>query len=135
MTVAALTTSMTGTAQGAEPTADGGARLDTNAFLRLLVAELQNQDPTKPMDSTQLVAQLSSFAQVEQATTTNVKLAAILDALSVGQAAGLIGRTIVSADGGGSGIVDAVRITAEGPVAHLSGGGEILIGQGVTVRP
>jgi flagellar basal-body rod modification protein FlgD len=35
-------------------------------FLQLLVAQLQNQDPTAPQDSTQFVAQLAQFSQLEQ---------------------------------------------------------------------
>lgn len=135
MTVASITTATPGTVRGTVPAPNSSGTLDTNAFLRLLVAELQNQDPTKPMDSTQLVAQLASFAQVEQATATNVKLASVLDALAIGQATGLVGRTIDAADGATSGTVAAVRITAEGLVAQLAGGGEIVVGQGVTVRP
>jgi flagellar basal-body rod modification protein FlgD len=35
-------------------------------FLKLLVAQLQNQDPTQPQDSLQFVSQLAQFAQLEQ---------------------------------------------------------------------
>jgi|ERR1700689_1499333 flagellar basal-body rod modification protein FlgD len=35
-------------------------------FLQLLVAQLQNQDPTQPQDGTQFVAQLAQFASLEQ---------------------------------------------------------------------
>jgi flagellar basal-body rod modification protein FlgD len=35
-------------------------------FLKLLVAQLQNQDPTQPQDGTQFVAQLAQFATLEQ---------------------------------------------------------------------
>jgi flagellar basal-body rod modification protein FlgD len=34
-------------------------------FLQLLVAQLQNQDPTQPMDSTTFVTQLAQFQQLE----------------------------------------------------------------------
>jgi flagellar basal-body rod modification protein FlgD len=48
--------------------------VDYQSFLRLLVAEMKNQDPTNPMDSTQYVAQLASFSQVEQSVQINSKL-------------------------------------------------------------
>ena len=51
--------------------------LDPNTFLSLLVAELQYQDPTKPMDTAQLVQQLAVMSQVEQSTQTNAKLSAM----------------------------------------------------------
>ena len=45
----------------AAPVAPAPSTLDYSAFLRLLIAEMKNQDPTKPMDSAQYVAQLASF--------------------------------------------------------------------------
>jgi flagellar basal-body rod modification protein FlgD len=135
MTVASLT-SPTNIASPTAASATAAAKnntLDTGAFLKLLVAELKNQDPTKPMDSTQMVQQLSSFSQVEQATATNLKLGSILDALSIGQASGLLGHVVTSADGSKAGTVEAVRISTDGPVARLSDGSEILLAQGVTV--
>jgi len=115
------------------PPASIGTALDANGFLKMLVAELQYQDPTKPMDSTQLVQQFSSMSEVEQATQSNVKLSSILDQLSIGQASGLIGRTVGSPDGSQSGTIEAIQITAGGAVAHLSDGTRLLLSQGVTV--
>ena len=54
------TTPTTSTAQSSP------SDLDYNSFLKLLIAQLQNQDPSQPMDSTAFVAQLASFSQVEQ---------------------------------------------------------------------
>lgn len=110
------------------------AALDATAFLKLLIAELQFQDPTKPMDTSQMVQQLSSFAQIEQAAATNVKLSGLLDAMSVGQGASLIGRTIVSADGSEAGLISSIRLTETGFVAQLANGQAVTIGQGTTVR-
>ena len=55
--------------------------LDYNAFLKLLIAQMKNQDPTKPMDSTAFMAQLATFSQVEQSVSTNTKLDSLLDRL------------------------------------------------------
>lgn len=55
--------------------------LDQGDFLRLLTAQLQNQDPTKPVDNFQYVQQMAMFAQVSGSTETNVKLAAVIDRL------------------------------------------------------
>jgi flagellar hook assembly protein FlgD len=41
------------------------ASADQNMFLQLLVAQLKNQDPTQPMDSTTFVTQLAQFQQLE----------------------------------------------------------------------
>lgn len=134
----AITTSIaqtsTATSQVSTTRNQQAASLDPNQFLKLLVAELQYQDPTKPMDTTQLVQQLSSLSQVQQTAQSNTTLASILDRLSLGQASSLFGRTITAADGQSSGVVDAVRVTTDGLVAQLANGGEIAVGPGVVIR-
>jgi flagellar basal-body rod modification protein FlgD len=46
-------------------------------FLQLLVAQLQNQDPLNPTDSTQFVTQLAQFQQLEQSVNTGQDITAI----------------------------------------------------------
>jgi len=55
---------------------------DFNTFLTLLTAQMRNQDPLKPMDSTEFVAQLASFSAVEQQIETNSKLTELLGMLT-----------------------------------------------------
>ncbi len=70
--------------------ADGGALAsDFQTFLTLLTTQLKNQDPLKPMESTEFVAQLASFSSVEQQVRTNDRLEQILDALGGGSTGGL----------------------------------------------
>jgi flagellar basal-body rod modification protein FlgD len=54
---------------------------DFQSFLRLLTAQLRNQDPLSPLDSTQFVAQLASFSTVEQLASANTRLDKIADRL------------------------------------------------------
>lgn len=110
------------------------ASLDANAFLRLLIAEVRNQDPANPIDSSQYVAQLATFSSVEQATQTNAKLDTLLTSLSLSQADSIIGRTITSADGTVSGVASELRIVSGGAVAVLENGRQVELGAGVTVR-
>ncbi|MDN5351449.1 MAG: flagellar basal-body rod modification protein FlgD [Clostridiales bacterium] len=42
--------------------------LDKDAFLNLMLVQLQNQDPLSPMDNSQMIAQMSDFSMVEQMT-------------------------------------------------------------------
>ncbi|MDR2935284.1 MAG: hypothetical protein LBV70_05335 [Candidatus Adiutrix sp.] len=49
------------------PVTDGSERqMGKDAFLTLLLTQLQNQDPTSPMENTDMVAQLAQFSQLEQ---------------------------------------------------------------------
>jgi len=78
-------------------TSAGAMASDFETFLTLLTAQMRNQDPLKPMESTEYVAQLASFSSVEQQVRTNDSLERIFDLLSGGAADGLaewIGKEI-----------------------------------------
>lgn len=109
------------------------AALNYDSFLRLLVAQLKNQDPTEPMDSTEQMAQLATFSQVEQTIQTNKRLEMLLQSSNLSQAGSMIGRTITSADGKTSGVVQEVRVYSDGLIAVLEDDTEVVIGAGVTV--
>ena len=55
------------------------ASADLESFLTLLTAQLRNQDPLSPLDSTEFIAQLASFSSVEQQIGTNSRLDQIVD--------------------------------------------------------
>ncbi len=105
-------------------------QVDYQSFLKLLVAQMKNQDPTNPMDSTQYMAQLAAFSQVEQSVQMNTKLDQMLQSSTLAQADAIIGRTITSADGETTGKVEEVRLVSNGIVAVLEGGKEITVGPG-----
>ncbi len=117
----------------AATTSAAKANVDYQSFLRLLVAEMKNQDPTQPMDSTQYIAQLASFSQVEQSIQVNSKLDNLLQLTQLTQAGSIIGKTVTSADNSVSGVVSSVKLTSEGLVAVLDSGDNLLIGEGVSI--
>ena len=110
-----------------------GASVDYQSFLKLLVAEMKNQDPTNPMDSSDYVAQLATFSQVEQSVQINSKLDNILQASVLSQAGSLIGKTVTSADGSITGTVAEVKLYSDGLIAVLENGEEIAMLPGVTI--
>ena len=135
---AAGTTSSTASTSAAASTASTSsataATVDYNSFLQLLVAELQNQDPTNPADPTQYMSQLASFSAVGQTIQTNTKLDTLLTSSALTQAEETVGRTVTSADGGTTGTVTSVAIGTGGTVtATLSTGKTVVMGSGVTV--
>jgi flagellar basal-body rod modification protein FlgD len=109
------------------------ASLDYTAFLRLLIAQMQNQDPTNPTDPAQWMGQIASFSNVEQSIQANAKLDALMTSTALSQVDGLIGHTITSGDGTISGKITSVRIISGGSVAVLDNGKELLLGEGVKV--
>jgi flagellar basal-body rod modification protein FlgD len=71
--------------------------LGTDDFLKLLMAQLQNQDPLQPTDGTQFVTQLAQFSQVQQSVAQSTTLGTIstqLQGLSNSNASGLVGKTV-----------------------------------------
>lgn len=80
----------------ASSTAMAKSSADYNMFLKLLTTQMQNQDPLKPIESTEYASQLAQFSQVEQTiqqTTTLNNILAQLSTQSLSQATGLIGNT------------------------------------------
>jgi len=73
-------------------------------FLTLLTTQLQNQDPTSPMDSNQFTQQLVEYSQVEQQLDTNTKLDSLIS-LSSNQSSSLamsyLGKNVTLTDGSG----------------------------------
>lgn len=114
-------------------TAKSKSQVDYDSFLKLLVAQMKNQDPTNPMDSTQYVAQLASFSQVEQSVNMNAKLDSLLQSSALAQANSLIGRTVTNADDTLSGKVVSVKLGTNSITAVLANGKEMLMGAGVKI--
>ena len=133
MTVSAVssTTSATATSSASALSAQ---TVDYQSFLKLLVAQMKNQDPTAPMESTDYVAQLATFSQVEQSIQMNNKLQSMLLGNTLTQASDLIGRHVETMDGKASGIVKQVEVYSDGTVLVLDNGTKVPMGASFTVR-
>ena len=96
-------------------------------FLRILVAQLGNQDPLKPMDNQEFVTQLAHFTSLQQTQEMNDKLGSLLVAQASMQSVGLLGKTvdITTEAGSASGVVSALSFTSGEPrlTIKTSGGG------------
>src|SRR6185436_3049238 len=96
--------SISQTSSTATSTTDASASLaklsgNYTQFLKLLTAQLQNQDPLKPMVTAQFTQQLVQFAGVEQSISTNKNLENLIQlqtASQNAQATSYIGRTVES---------------------------------------
>ena len=90
-------TSAAGAASSSATTASTRLGGDLNTFLTLLTTQLQNQDPTDPLDTNQMTNQLVQFASVEQQIAMNQNLSSMISLQQSAQltaAAPLIGRRI-----------------------------------------
>jgi len=75
--------------------------LSQNDLFRILMTQLKFQDPLKPTDNAQFIAQLAQFTSLDQARQTNENIQSLLQMQATNQSVGLIGRTVeVLTDGG-----------------------------------
>jgi flagellar basal-body rod modification protein FlgD len=96
-------------------------------FLQLLTAQLQNQDPTSPMDDTQSVSELAQFSALQSQTQLASAFQSFQTNFAVMQSAGLIGKTVqvVSTSSSGNkstttGTVQAVQVVNGQPSVTLT---------------
>jgi flagellar basal-body rod modification protein FlgD len=132
----ATSTSSTGASATEATTKTSSNTVDYNTFLQLLIAEMKNQDPTNPMDTSQYMSQFAQLSTVEQAMQTNSKLDSLLSSQALSQADGLIGRTATFTDSNGatiSGKIASVSINTDGAVATLDNGTRVPVGAGLTI--
>ncbi len=97
---------------------DAFRNLDMDEFLKMMIVELQNQDPLNPMDNQQILQQISQIREIE----SNLRMTDTLDSVLVGQnlasAVALLGKLIVGLSDAGqkvTGVVERVSM-AEGKV-------------------
>jgi flagellar basal-body rod modification protein FlgD len=114
-------TRSTSTGSSAATNDDG---LGKDAFLKLLMTQMQNQDPMSPMDSTDFFAQLAQFSLLEQMFKMNDSLTQMQQQNQVMQGSAMIGRTVAWKDDAGetqTGVVDGIKVTSTSVLLNVGG--------------
>ncbi|MCC6484560.1 MAG: hypothetical protein IT209_06910 [Armatimonadetes bacterium] len=126
--MASTITATQGTGETAGTTQLGAAdkiQADKNLFLKLLITQLQNQDPMNPMEDKEFIAQLAQFTTVEKLSSIDSALSSSTTAAQSQQAVSLIGKTVSVLDPSGDGepavgVVDSVALAGkDGPVLRI----------------
>lgn len=97
MPIDGIPTAATGPAATQPKTPPAGNSTDKDSFLKLLMAQLEHQDPLKPMEGTEFVSQLAQFTQVEQSIRQNDALDVIslqLTGMASNGAISLVGKNV-----------------------------------------
>jgi len=100
MAISAQNTVNAATSAASSSTSTAKNALGKDAFMKMMIAQLQNQDPLNPMDGTQFVAQLAQFSSLEQLQNLNevmTSLPTYLGNFSNAQMANLIGNNATAA--------------------------------------
>lgn len=100
--------------------------LGREAFLRLLVNQMQNQDPLEPVENGEMIAQLAQFSALEQMTNLNESfqtLSGNIDQLNFINGSSMLGRRVTGLDVDGKPVDGAVtRVQMDGSVVYLTVG-------------
>ena len=128
MAIQPTTTATAATATDATRKSDaaGNQILGKDDFLKLMVAQMKNQDPMNPADDKDNIAQMAQFSSLEQITNLASATQDLATRMTLTQNVGLLGHdvTYTKADGtSASGAVDGLQLTADGG-ATLSVGGQ-----------
>jgi flagellar basal-body rod modification protein FlgD len=126
MTTPGVTGTTVATSTAPTSTVDRPAQMSKDVFMKLLVAQMRYQDPSKPADSSQMMTQTATFSQVEkleQLVTQNASMLALQESATAGA---LVGRTATYTDTTGAsvtGVVSSVRLASKGgeAVAVING--------------
>ena len=131
-----MTTPVSGTGTYPTPattTVDRPDQLGKDVFLQLLVAQMRYQDPSKPVDSSQMMAQTATFTQVEKLEELAAQNAAMLVLQEASTAGAMVGRTATYTDANGAsltGRISAVRLAqGDQEAVAIIGGKDVPVGR------
>jgi flagellar basal-body rod modification protein FlgD len=105
-----------------------GMQLNANDFIKMMITQLQNQDPTEPAKSDQLLAQMSQIGQLQSSTQLQSSLSGLVQQNQIASAGNLIGKSVEGMDDANNtvhGTVDSVNVQATQVVLHLHTGADL----------
>ncbi len=111
-----------GTTSTSSTPTTGKQTLDQDAFLKLLVAQLQYQNPDNPTDATQFMAQTAQFTQVQTLQKLLDEQQQMYSAQQIQSASALIGRTVTYTKSDGTsatGVVASATVASGTPTLHV----------------
>lgn len=118
-------TSSTNATSASQPTQNDALRdLDVDQFLKLMITELQNQDPLNPTDNQAILEQINVIREITQSDKMVDTLDSVLLGQNISSASNMIGKKITALDDAGkevSGQVDRVTIVDGQPKLHVGG--------------
>jgi flagellar basal-body rod modification protein FlgD len=134
--VAGLGSSSTGATTSSTPLKKKS--LNADDFIKMMITQLQNQDPTDPAKSDQLLAQMSQISQLQSSTALNDSLKSMVMQNQIGSASSLIGKSVqgMAADNTTiSGMVTSVKVESDAVKLELDSGQALELGRVTSISP
>jgi flagellar basal-body rod modification protein FlgD len=96
--------------------------LDKDDFLKILITQLQHQDPTSPMEDKEFISQMAQFSSLEQMTNMAEGFRQLSSLLASSEAAGYLGKNVEVRDGDNlvTGLVEKV-VRGDPPLVNVGG--------------
>lgn len=107
-------------------------QLKTEDFIKMMVTQLQNQDPLEPAKNQELLAQMSQIGQLQSTTSLQDSLKTLVLQNNLGAAGNLIGKMIQGMDENGDtldGLVTSVRVESDQVFLELDNGKSVQLGR------
>ena len=126
MAIPLVSSSGTAPDPNAAPTTSSNKQLGQDDFLKLLVSQMQSQDPLNPQKDTDFIAQMAQFSSLEQTKTMSSELGQIAQGQQVTQASALLGQYVVLQPASGApvaGQVTGVTLDSGAPQIMVNGSG------------
>lgn len=97
--------------------------LDRDDFLKLLITQLQHQDPTSPVEDKDFIAQMAQFSSLEQITNMSTGIQKLSGLIASSEASQVLGKTVELHDGENlvRGVVDKI-VRGDSPLVEVNGG-------------
>ena len=135
--------------QAASPPAAAGAgsarqikskvmELKTEDFIKMMITQLQNQDPLEPAKNQELLAQMSQIGQLQSSTSLQESLKGMVLQNQIGSASSLIGKTVQGLDADDdpvTGLVNSVKVGADGVSLELDNGKNLMLSRVTQIAP
>lgn len=109
-----------------------GLELKASDFIKMMITQLQNQDPTNPAKNEELLAQMSQIGQLQSSTLLQESLQGMVLQNQIGSAGNLIGKNVQGMDDYNNtvrGIVNSVKVQDNSVYLELDNGKRLSLGK------
>lgn len=122
--LATSSSSSTNSTNSISQATDAAISLGEDAFMKLLLAQMSNQDPLNPMEDQDFIAQLAQFNSLNQLTQMSKTLDELVKSQALSQGSALIGKTVSGVGSDGStitGVVSGLQLSGSSITLDLDG--------------
>ncbi len=114
--------------------------LNPQDFIKMMITQLQNQDPLQPMQSSEILSQMSQIGQLQSSTTLQTAINGLMLQNQIGSGSNLMGKSVTGLDDDNknvSGVVKSISVVDKNVYLQLDSGSSLQLGRvtAVTTPP